>query len=452
MHNTLCSYNPATGNVVGEVLVTRTDDINPIVASSRMAGVEWRCLSAQARGDILKQATSRLNELADELGELLSREMGKPLQRGIGEVKYCAGLIEKRVDEMVTALAPETVDDGSTLSTVYYEPFGVCAVISPWNYPMSMPQSMILPALMAGNSVILKPSEETPMIAQRYVEILNEFLPKNVLHIIHGADEQGNALVNADIDMIAFTGSRSVGKNILGQAAKGLKRVVLELGGKDPLIVLPDADVDAAAQFSIANGFENAGQMCVSTERVYVVGDIAPAFESRVTELAKKVKYGPWNEEGIDIGPMINQRQREHVITQINSAVSQGARILVGGKNHPEHFVLPTVLTDCQHSMDIMREETFGPVLCLQQVESSEEAVQLANDNPYGLGASVFGSNEQANKIARQLEAGMIGINKSCFGASGTAWVGAKESGYGYHGSAAGHRQFAQMRVVSVAK
>ncbi|MFC1747543.1 aldehyde dehydrogenase family protein [Pseudomonadota bacterium] len=449
MNDSLYSYNPATGKVVGEVRVTHVDEIGAIVTAAHEAGRYWRDQPLELRARTLRRAGEQLSAHVDELGDLLSREMGKPLHRGKGEVKYCAGGIAARVDEMVAALRPEEIEDANTHSTLFYDPFGVCAVISPWNYPMSMPQSMILPALMAGNSVVLKPSEETPLIAQRYVEILNQFLPENVLQIIHGEDDQGRALVNADVNLIAFTGSRAVGKNILGHAADGLKRVVLELGGKDSLIVLNDADVEAAAQYAVANGFENAGQMCVSTERVYAVGDVADAFEERVTELVKQIKYGPWNEAGIRMGPMINGGQRDHVICQIDEAVSLGARVLTGGDNHPEHFVVPTVLTDCNHHMEIMQEETFGPVLCIQRVESSDEAIRLANDNPYGLGSAVYGSAEHAKEVARQLDAGMIGINKSCFGASSTPWVGAKQSGYGYHGSAAGHRQFAQLRVVS---
>lgn len=449
MTETLKSYNPANGELVGEVPVSSVSEINQAVTRARDAAKLWREKSLEERGQLLIQAGDRLREQAKGLGDLLSREMGKPLKAGIGEVKYCASGISKKVEEMSAALQPRTVEGGSVHSTLYYEPFGVCAAISPWNYPISMPQWLVLPALMAGNTVVLKPSEETPLIAQRFVEVLNEFLPPDVLQIVHGADEQGKALVSADVDLIAFTGSRHVGKHIMGSAASGLKRIVLELGGKDPLLVLDDADIEQAAQCAVENGFENAGQMCVSTERIYVAENLAEAFEKRLTELVEDIKYGIWSDEAVDMGPMINAAQRQHVIQQIDSAIAQGAELLAGGGDHPERFVVPTLLTNCDHSMDIMREETFGPVLCVQRVASSEEAVRLANESPYGLGASVFGSSEKARAVARQLEAGMIGVNKSCFGASGTPWVGAKQSGYGYHGSADGYRQFAQVKVVS---
>lgn len=452
MSDWLKSFNPANGDLVGEVEIATVEEVNEAVARARDALAGWRERSPESRGDLMFRAADALGQRAEELGELLSREMGKPLKRGIGEVRFCANGIQSKVPEIIEALQPRTVEDDNTRSTLHYEPFGVCAAISPWNYPLSMPQSLVLPALMAGNTVVLKPSEETPLIAQAYVDTLNEFLPTGVLQIVHGADEQGKALVDADVDLIAFTGSRNVGKHILGVASRELKRVVLELGGKDPFIVLADADLDEAAECAVANGFENAGQMCVSNERVYVDEKVADEFEGRVAELVSRIRYGTWEEEDVEMGPMVNDRQRDHVIRQIDAAVEQGATVLAGGRDHPEHFVVPTVLANCNESMEVMREETFGPVLAIQRVENAEEAVRLANDNPYGLGGSVFGSPESASAVARRVESGMIGVNKSCFGAAGTPWVGAKQSGYGYHGSADGHRQFAQVRVLSEPK
>ncbi len=449
MVDTLVSYNPANREVVGELPVSSTDKINQAVARARRTLDEWRGLSLESRADLLTAGGRQLVDRAEELGDLLSREMGKPLRYGIGEVNYCGSGIAAKTAEIIEALKPRVVEDDSTRSTLYYEPLGVCAVISPWNYPLSMVQWLVLPALMAGNTVILKPSEETPLIAQRYVDTLNEFLPPGVLQIAHGSDEQGKALVRSAVDLIAFTGSRDAGKHILGSAAASLKRVILELGGKDPLIVLADADIEAAARCAVDNGFENAGQMCVSTERVYVHMAIAEIFERRVAELAAQVKFGSWTDEDAEIGPMINTAQRQHVIGHIEEAIAQGARALTGGTEHPDHFVVPTVLADCNEFMAVMGEETFGPVLAIQRFTGDEEAIRLANANPYGLGASIFGSGEKAKALSRKLEAGMIGINKSCFGASGTPWVGAKQSGYGFHGSAEGHRQFAQVKVVS---
>lgn len=450
MTEMLKSFNPATGDVVGEVPVTPASGVSAVVDQAHAAGEEWRRLSLEERADLLKKAGEVLERDADSLGELLSKEMGKPLRFGQGEVGYCGWYIPGKVDEIIDALQPFKFEDDGTQSTIYYDPFGVAAVISPWNFPMSMMQWMVLPSLMAGNTVIVKPSEETPLIAQAYVDILNQFLPKNVLQIIHGTAEQGQTLVASDVGFIAFTGSLAVGKHILRASADDLKRVVLELGGKDPFIVLADADVEAAAAFAVENSFENAGQMCVSTERIYVAEDIADVFEARVAELAAKITIGQWDDPEAEMGPMINKRQRDHVIGQINDALSKGARATVGGGDHPDRYVQPTVLVDVADDMDIMNEETFGPVACITRFSDVNDAVRRANDNPYGLGAVVFGGDESAAyDVARRLDAGMIGVNKSSFGADGFPWIGVKQSGYGFHGSAEGHRQFTQRRVIS---
>jgi acyl-CoA reductase-like NAD-dependent aldehyde dehydrogenase len=448
--SSLVSLNPANGEAVGEVPITPADKVHTIVERAHAAQGDWRKTSLQQRAALLKQAGQQLIDQSTELGELLSREMGKPLARGQGEVMHCGNWILGKVDKMASALEAETFQDDSTESTLFHDPLGVAGVISPWNYPMSMPQWMVIPSLIAGNTAVLKPSEETPLIAQAYVDTLNAFLPVDVLQIIHGTDEQGKALVQSNIQFIAFTGSRIVGKHILAQAAKDLKRAVLELGGKDPLIVLDDADINAAAAYAVSSGFENAGQMCVSVERVYVDESVAEAFEQQVTKLARDIAVGPWDDPNADMGPMINARQRDHVIRQIKDAMAQGAVPLCGGAEHPAPYVLPTVLTQATDDMDIMCEETFGPVIAINRFNNIENAIHRANDNPYALGGAVFGRNEQrAWDVARQLEAGMIGVNKSTFGADDFPWIGAKESGYGFHGSKAGHRLFAQARLVS---
>jgi succinate-semialdehyde dehydrogenase/glutarate-semialdehyde dehydrogenase len=255
--------------------------------------------------------------------------------------------------------------------------------------------------------------------------------------------------VAADVDLIAFTGSRETGKKILAAAADGLKRVVLELGGKDPLIVLGDADVDEAATFAARNSFRNAGQVCVSTERIYVHDSVAEAFETELAKRSRELVLGNGTDEATQIGPMVNERQRTHVLEQVKAALASGARLVAGGTDHPDRFIRPTVLADVTHDMAIMRDETFGPVACLQRFTDEDEAVRLANDTPFGLGAVVFGEPDHAHRVARRLQAGMVGVNKSCGGASGSPWVGARQSGYGFQGSREGHRQFAQTRVVS---
>jgi acyl-CoA reductase-like NAD-dependent aldehyde dehydrogenase len=448
-HQTLQSFNPATGDLVGSVPITPVDQIPNLIQRSRKAQREWRQLSFEARAAALSEGGRVLVERAEELGALLTREMGKPLREAIGEVRSCGLGMEEWTAEIAGALRPDELEDERTRSTVYHDPHGVCAAITPWNFPISMPHSLVIPALMSGNSVLLKPSEETPLIAQQYVETLARFLPEDVLLIIHGADEQGKALVAGDVDIIAFTGSRETGKKILGSASSGLKRVILELGGKDPLIVLHDADLDQAAKFAALNSFRNAGQVCVSTERIYVDERIASDFEEALLRHAAQLPVGPGEKEETRIGPMVNSRQRDHVLAQVEAALRGGARVVGPAPRAEGNFVHPVVLADVNHAMDVMREETFGPVACVMRFRNESEAVSLANDSPFGLGAVVFGSEARAAEVARELDAGMIGINKGCGGASGSPWVGAKQSGYGFHSSREGHRQFTQVRVIS---
>ncbi|GJM10746.1 MAG: NAD-dependent succinate-semialdehyde dehydrogenase [Lysobacteraceae bacterium] len=447
--NTLKSYNPADGSLVGEVPTASAEDVVAAVSRARAAAKDWRAMAPQERADLLKQAGEVLLEKAGELGALLTQEMGKPSREAVGEVKSCGRGMASETEEIIAALEPEQINDGNVVSTQYFEPLGVCAAITPWNFPISMPHWLVLPALMTGNTVVLKPSEETPLIAQAYVDVLNQFLPHGVLNIIHGADDQGKQLVAADVDLIAFTGSRDTGAKILAAASGSLKRVILELGGKDPLVVLEDANLEHAAKFAVQNSFRNAGQVCVSTERVYVAESIADEFEKLMARNAAEMRVGPGDQDGVKVGPMINEQQRSHVLKQLHDAVARGARVVAGGGEHADRFVNPTVLAEVDNEADIMRAETFGPVVCVNRFASDQEAIALANDTEFGLGAAVFGEPEHAENVARQIEAGMVGVNQGCFGASGTPWVGAKQSGYGFHSSKDGHRQFTQRRVVS---
>ena len=445
----LLSYNPATGEVVGVVPVTDPALISDVVRGARLAQPAWNALGFEGRRNLLLPAGDELVRRADELGLLLTREMGKPLREAVGEVRGCGEPLAEELTEIADALAPETLEDTWTRTTLYHDPYGVVAAITPWNFPMSMAHWMVIPALMAGNTVILKPSEETPLIAQAWVEVLNHTLPPGVLQIIHGNEVQGKALVAADVDLIAFTGSRAAGQHIMAAAAPGLKRVLLELGGKDPLLVLEDADLKAAARFAARNSFRNAGQVCVSTERIYVKEQVAEEFEREVVAETARMKVGDGLETGVQIGPMISRRQKDHVLRQLEAARQQGAHIIAGGEDSPGNFMIPTVVTHVSHQMDLMKEETFGPVACIARITTDDEAVRLANDTPYGLGAVVFGAEDHAERVARRLDAGMIGINRGCSGAAGSPWVGAKQSGIGFHSGRDGHRQFTQVRVIS---
>lgn len=446
----LRSVNPSTGEVVGEVEETPVEKIGEMVARARAVQPDWGARSPAQRAEMFGAAGPAMREVIDEYAQLITREMGKPLADALGEARACANTHESKLQEMAEALAPTVREGGGVRSTLYYDPLGVAACIAPWNFPMLMPNWQLLPALMAGNAVLFKPSEETPLCGQAYAETLAAALPEGVLQIVHGADQQGKALVSADIDLVVFTGSRDAGKHILGEASKGLKRVILELGGKDPLIVLEDADLQAAAKFAAHNSFRNAGQVCISTERIYVDERVHDRFVDLLVDRVQKMPVGDGFGSGVKVGPMVNSRQRDHVLSQLAAAQKQGATLRYRGEAPDgENFLPLTVLTDVDHGMDIATEETFGPVACVLRTSGDEQSVTMANDSPFGLGAVVYGSEQRAAAVGRRLGAGMIGVNQGIYGAPGTPWVGAHESGYGYHSGPEGHRQFAQVRVVS---
>ncbi|USN99162.1 MAG: aldehyde dehydrogenase [Phycisphaeraceae bacterium] len=446
---TLISYSPATGEPVGEVPITAPAKIPAIVAGAREAQKAWGAITGHQRADILRPAGQAILDNKDELARLLSAEQGKPLADGLSEVTHTGEKLMEEVDEIAEAVAPRELTGEGMVTTLRYDPLGVVAAITPWNFPMLMPQWMALPALVAGNAVVLKPSEQTPLIAQAYADILNRFLPPHVLQVVHGADDQGRALVASDVNLIAFTGSKATGQKIMAAAAEGLKRVILELGSKDPLIVLEGADLDAAAEFAARNSFRNCGQVCVSTERIYVQGTIAEAFTEKLAQAAKAYRSGDPFAEGSVLGPMVMREQKEHVARQIEDAVAQGAKLVLGGGDHPGNAMPATILRGVTHEMDIMKTETFGPVAPIMTFEHPDEAVSLANDSEYGLGAVVFGPEPLARDVAARIDAGMIGVNRGIHGAKGSPWVGARHSGIGYHMGPDGHRQFCQVRTIT---
>lgn len=446
---TLTSFNPATGEPVGEVPITPADRVPAVVARAREAQRAWGMIPAPDRAGILKPAGQAILDRKDELARLLTLEQGKPLPDALGEVTHCGEKLLTEPDEIAEAIAPRELPGEGLITVLRYDPLGVVAAITPWNFPMLMPQWMALPAIIAGNAVVLKPSEQTPLIAQAYADILNRYLPPGVLQTVQGADEQGKALVASDVNLIAFTGSKATGQKIMASAAGGLKRLILELGSKDPLIVLEGADLDAAAEFAARNSFRNCGQVCVSTERIYVQDTIADAFTARLIEAAKNYPTGDPLAEGTALGPMVMREQKEHVRRQVTDAIGRGAKLVFGGEDLPGNFMPATILAGVTHEMDIMKTETFGPVAAITMVRTPDEAITLANDSEYGLGAVVFGSEPLAQEVASKIDAGMIGVNRGIHGAKGSPWAGAKHSGIGYHMGPEGHRQFCQVRTIT---
>lgn len=441
----LKSFDPSNGNLVGEVEITDSAAIQAIVNAAHLAQPAWAKIPVHERVRLLEAVYDKIQPHSRELAAVLSQEMGKSYSRAMGEVRGASMSGAYLAQSAAEAFKTRQLHGGDQLQ---YRPLGVVAVISPWNYPVMMANNLVVPALIAGNSVVFKPSEETPIIAREFFGYLESALPEGVFTIIYGDRETGKRLVESDINMVAFTGSMAAGKDIVARSAPGMKRLVMELGGNDPMIVLNDANLERAARFAVGSAYENAGQMCTSTERIYVDERIADRFEQKVVEIAKTYKSGPWNDPQADVGPIINASQHAKVLSHIQDAVDRGANLLLGNPHSQLPYVEPAVLTGLNEQMLMEHEETFGPVVAISQFTDLNEAIRRANDSNYGLGAVVFGG-KQARDVAEQLEAGMVAINQSPGGAGDAPWVGAKQSGFGFHGSADGHRQFAQVRLIS---
>ncbi len=448
MNEFLKSFNPVNQEFIGEVNVTNVSEIDEIVNKSKIAQNKWQNLSIDERIELVVKAANKLEEKIQPLAVLLSKEMGKSLNRSLGEVSGCANDVEHKASEIKKAIQTQVFQAYGLSTKMQYNALGVCAVIAPWNYPLSMAHWLIIPALVAGNSVVFKPSEETPLIAQAYVDILNEILPSDVLQIIHGDEKQGKTLVCSDVDLIAFTGSKDAGIDIMKNAASSLKRLIMELGGKDPLIVLEDANISSAARFAVASSYENSGQMCTSTERIFVHKNVLKVFEDKVLEYAQQYKMGTWDDEQADIGPIINKKQRDNILNQIQDAKDKGANVLLGATSHPDAFITPSVLSNITDDMLLFTEETFGPIVSISSFTEVQDVIKRANSSEFALGASIFGVKD-VDIIAKQLDAGMLGINQGSGSIGDTPWVGAKKSGFGYHGSPDGHRQFTQVKVIT---
>jgi len=448
--------NPATGKVFAKVKCSTEKEIDRAVDKARKAQKKWAALTLAQRSKMLEACARDFVKQKEKIGRIITDEMGKLYKSAVGETHAVAYGIRETIVQAKTALAVENLKEENLRTELHRTPIGVCAIITPWNFPVSMPETLLSPALIAGNTVVFKPSEMVPLTGKAIYDIFNKHLPPGVINLVQGADEVGSYLIHSNIDMIAFVGSQAVGKIIMKAAGDKLKRIVLELGGKDPMIVLNDADLEKAANFAVNGSLRNTGQVCVSVERIYVQEKAADKFTTLVANGVKNFKYGSGYDESVHMGPLVSKRQRDNVLSQVKDAVKKGARLITGGgipKNNKGYFMEPTLITNLSHKHRIMNEETFGPVVAIQKVKTEDEAVKLANDSPFGLGATVWTKNRKKGlDIARKIESGMIGVNQGIGAVSGTPWVGIKQSGYGYIGSIDGIRQFTVPRKISYKK
>ena len=442
----IAPINPATGEPLAPVPCTAREDVPAIVARARAAQAAWARAPLEARARHIRDFAAALLRDTDALAATVSDEMGKPIREARAEVKNVAARAESFVATARQALVDDEGTESGIRMRVRWRPLGVVAVIAPWNYPVATPSNLLLSALLTGNAAVFKPSEYTPHTGAHLHRLLAGALPEGLVGLVQGAGAVGAALVESNVDMIAFTGSIATGQAIMRSAAAGMKRLVLELGGKDPMLVLPGADLEAAARHAATEALRNCGQVCVSVERIIVHADLAEAFTRRVAELVRQVKPGDPRDEACEFGPLSSARQRDLVLAQLADAKERGATFLVEGQPRgPGFYLSPSVVTDLKPEMSLVRDETFGPVVAIQVARDVDQAVALANDTRYGLGASVWGApGPELDAIADRIEAGMVGINRGLSTAAGGPWVGWKMSGLGYTRSVAGMRQFLQ--------
>ena len=452
--------NPATQETIGTLPSFTLEQVAVAAHRAGQAQKKWAATSVSQRLKILKRFGELLCDQKEQVAAVISREAGKPEAEALAtEILVVLDTVKYLRENVGEFLRPQAVPHSNPImklkkGVLLREPYGVVGIISPWNYPFSIPAVESLAALAVGNAVVVKPSEFTPYSSLEVERLLREAgLDPDLLQVVTGEGPTGAALLNAPINKIVFTGSVATGKRVAQAAAARLLPVVLELGGKDPMIVLEDADLNVASSAAVWGAFMNAGQTCLSVERCYVQESIYEEFLKRCVEKTGKLRVGSASLETkaqarvpvpheardpeVDMGPMIHARQLAIVQSHVQDAIARGARLLAGGKALPElgpNFFVPTILADVDHSMQIMREETFGPVLPVRSFKTDNEAVALANDSEFGLAASVFTSNKKRGEaIARRIDAGTVMVNDmiSCFGISEAPHGGVKASGIG---------------------
>ncbi|MDD5472881.1 MAG: aldehyde dehydrogenase family protein [Candidatus Methanoperedens sp.] len=451
------SLNPATGEVIGRACLAGNKEVTDAVEAARFAQESWKKTDLSERARIFIRIGDEILKRKQKLKTLITLEMGRPLFESEIEVLKTSEMVKYFANEGKTFLEGDAIPiSPDTFSFTRLEPVGVVGVIKPWNYPLLLPFWAIAPALIAGNTVVLKPSDLTPFVGIEIGKICQDAgVPEGVINIVTGDGITGECLVRSDIDMVSFTGSSETGKNIMKSSAEKLHRISLELGGSDAFIVFKDADIEEAINGAVWGRFMNCGQVCVSPKRIFVEDGIADSFIEGFVNKTRSLVIGKGLEPGTDIGPMVSMEQREKLELQVEDAVRKGAVIECGGKIplslQDGYYYEPTVLTGVNHEMRVMNEEVFGPVAVISVFENMDEAIALANGTVYGLGSSVWTKNlDTAMRMSSHLECGMVWVNEICTLHPQCPWGGIKHSGMGKDLSRYGIREFVSIKHVNI--
>ncbi|WP_438437867.1 NAD-dependent succinate-semialdehyde dehydrogenase [Kluyvera sichuanensis] len=449
--------NPATGEVVAKVAKAGKQETEQAIAAAARAFPLWRGKTAKARSELLYRWYQLIIEHKSWLAKLMTIEQGKPLKEAEGEVDYAASFIQWFAEQGKRAngeIIPPAKPGSRILAT--REPIGVVAAITPWNFPMAMLTRKLGPALAAGCTGVIKPANNTPLCAFALLALAKKAgIPDGVLNAVAGNTlEISDAIMAShDVRKISFTGSTSVGKTLVRNAAETMKKVSMELGGNAPYIVFEDADIDAAVQGAIANKFRNAGQVCVSVNRFYIHDSVYERFVSQLAAAVKALKVGNGLDDGVIVGPLIEAAAVKKVREHVENAVAKGAKVLAGGQPHAlgGNFWQPTVLGDCQEKMLLAQEETFGPLAACFRFSDEDEVIQRANNTPYGLAAYFYTQNlSRVFRVSQALESGMIGINECAVSTELGPFGGVKESGLGREGSVLGLEEYLEVKTLHI--